>query len=154
MDSSYDDRLVVTFNELGELQEQKTRLKASFDVVEDKLIKAGGPQVEKLQAEIEDLITQISSAKTKLKIIESKDENDETLNESNNLHRARQAYAESEKTIASRTKTNTAFHKKNIVQELIEKIKVQATKALKQEIIRKTNDKVRRVITDDFIEII
>ena len=153
MDSTYDDRLVVAFNELSELQEQKTRLKASFDVVEDKLIKAGGPQVEKLQDEIEDLITQISSAKTKLKIIESKDENDETLNESNNLHRARQAYAESEKTIASRTKTNTAFHKKNIVQELIDNIKVQATKALKQEIIRKTNDKVRRVITDDFIEI-
>lgn len=153
MDSAHDDRLVIAFNELSELQEQKTRLKASFDVVEDKLIKAGGPQVEKLQAEIEDLITQISSAKTKLKIIESKDENDETLNESNNLHRARQAYSESEKTIASRTKTNTAFHKKNIVQELIDNIKVQATKALKQEIIRKTNDKVRRVITDDFIEI-
>lgn len=153
MDSAYDDRLVIAFNELSELQEQKTRLKARFDVVEDKLIKEGGPQVEQLQAEIEDLITQISSAKTKLKIIESKDENDETLNESNNLHRARQAYAESEKTIASRTKTNTAFHKKNIVQELIDNIKVQATKALKQEIIRKTNDKVRRVITDDFIEI-
>ena len=75
------------------------------------------------------------------------------MNENNNLHRAHQAYAESEKTIASRTKTNTALHKKNIVQDLIEKIKVQATKALKQEIIRKTNDKVRRVITDDFIEI-
>ena len=45
------------------------------------------------------------------------------------------------------------LHKKNIVQELIDNIKVQATKALKQEIIRKTNDKVRRVITDDFIEI-
>lgn len=153
MDSAYDERLDVAFKELGELQEQKTRLKARFDVVEDKLIKEGGPQVEKLQAEIEDLITQISSAKTKLKIIESRDENDETLNENNNLHRAHQAYAESEKTIASRTKTNTALHKKTIVQELIDKIKVQATKALKQEIIRKTNEKVRRVITDDFIEI-
>ena len=36
---------------------------------------------------------------------------------------------------------------------LINEIKVQATKALKTEIIKKTNEKIRRVITDDFIEI-
>ena len=87
MDSSYDTRLVTAFEELGALQEQKTRLSASFTAVEDKLIKAGGPQVEQLQGEINTLIGRISAAKTQLAIIESKDESDETLTEENNLHK-------------------------------------------------------------------
>lgn len=153
MDSSYDDRLVVAFRELGGLQEEKTRLNARFADVEDKLIKAGGPQVEQLQNEIEDLKEQIHEAKSMLKIIESKDENDETLTEKNNLHKARIADKEAELKIASTTKTNAALHKKNIVQGLIDEIKVQATHALKQEIIKKTNEKISRVITDDYIEI-
>ncbi len=153
MDSSYDNRLVVAFRELGGLQEEKTRLNARFADVEDKLIKAGGPQVEQLQNEIEDLKEQIHEAKSMLKIIESKDENDETLTEKNNLHKARIADKEAELKIASATKTNAALHKKNIVQGLIDEIKVQATHALKQEIIKKTNEKISRVITDDYIEI-
>ena len=36
---------------------------------------------------------------------------------------------------------------------MINEIKVQATKDLKKEIVKKTNEKIRRVITDDFIEI-
>lgn len=32
-------------------------------------------------------------------------------------------------------------------------IKLQATTALKQEIVRKTNEKLRRVIVDDYVEI-
>ncbi len=153
MDNSYDTRLVAAFEELGALQEQKTRLIASFTAVEDKLIKAGGPQVEKLQSEIEALIGRISTAKAQLEIIESKDETDETLTEENNLHQANKADREYEIKIASTTKTNAALRKKEIVQGLIDEIKVQATKALKQEIIKKTNEKVRRVITDDYIEI-
>ncbi len=153
MDSMYDERLTRCFKELNELQEQKTRLNARFADVEDKLIKAGGPQVEQLQHEIEDLIGQISAAKTQLRIIESKDENDETLTEENNLHKARRADAEYEIKIASTTKTNAALKKKNIVQSLIDEIKAQATTALKQEIIEKTNEKIHRVITDDYIEI-
>lgn len=153
MGSVYDERLVTAFEELGKLQEQKTRLNARFADVEDKLIKAGGPQVEQLQREIEDLIGQISSAQTQLRIIESKDENDETLTEENNLHKARRADADYEVKIASTTKTNAALQKKNIVQSLIDEIKVQATKALKQEIIKKANEKIGRVIKDDFIEI-
>lgn len=153
MDSAYDERLVTAFEELGKLQEQKTRLNARYADVEDKLIKAGGPQVEQLQREIEELIGKISAAKTQLQVIESKDENDETLTEENNLHKARRADAEYEIKIASTTKTNAALKKKNIVQGLIDEIKVQATKALKQEIIKKANEKIHRVITDDFIEI-
>ena len=153
MDSAYDTQLVVAFNELNALQEQRTILNGNFATVEDKLIKAGGPQVEKLQAEIEDLIGKISAAKTQLKVIESKDESDETLTEDNNLFKAQRADAEYEKQIASTTKTNAALHKKNIVQNLVEEIRLQATNALKQEITRKTNEKVQRVITDDSIEI-
>lgn len=153
MVSTYDERLVAAFEELGKLQEQKTRLNARFADVEDKLIKAGGPQVEQLQSEIEVLIGQISSAQTQLKIIESKDEDDETLTEENNLHKARRADAEYEVKIASTTKTNAALRKKNVVQDLVNEIKTQATAALKEEIIKKANDKISRVIKDDYIEI-
>lgn len=153
MGSTYDERLVAAFEELGKLQEQKTRLNARFAAVEDKLIKAGGPQVEQLQSEIEVLIGQISSAQTQLKIIESKDEDDETLTEENNLHKARRADAEYEVKIASTTKTNAALRKKNVVQDLVNEIKTQATAALKGEIIKKANDKISRVIKDDYIEI-
>lgn len=153
MSSTYDERLVAAFEELGKLQEQKTRLNARFADVEDKLIKAGGPQVEQLQSEIEVLIGQISSAQTQLKIIESKDEDDETLTEENNLHKARRADAEYEVKIASTTKTNAALRKKNVVQDLVNEIKTQATAALKEEIIKKANDKISRVIKDDYIEI-
>lgn len=153
MGSTYDERLVAAFEELGKLQEQKTRLNARFADVEDKLIKAGGPQVEQLQSEIEVLIGQISSAQTQLEIIESKDEDDETLTEENNLHKARRADAEYEVKIASTTKTNAALRKKNVVQDLVNEIKTQATAALKEEIIKKANDKISRVIKDDYIEI-
>lgn len=153
MGSTYDEHLVAAFEELGKLQEQKTRLNARFADVEDKLIKAGGPQVEQLQSEIEVLIGQISSAQTQLKIIESKDEDDETLTEENNLHKARRADAEYEVKIASTTKTNAALRKKNVVQDLVNEIRTQATAALKEEIIKKANDKISRVIKDDYIEI-
>lgn len=153
MGSAYDERLATAFEELGKLQEQKTRLNARFADVEDKLIKAGGPQVEQLQSEIEALIGQISSAQTQLVIIESKDEDDETLTEENNLYKARLADAEYEVKIASTTKTNAALRKKNIVQGLVNEIKTQATAALKEDIIKKANDKISRVIKDDFIEI-
>lgn len=36
---------------------------------------------------------------------------------------------------------------------MVNEIKLQATTALKQEIIRKTNEKLRRVIVDDYVEI-
>lgn len=36
---------------------------------------------------------------------------------------------------------------------MVNEIKLQATTALKQEIVRKTNEKLRRVIVDDYVEI-
>lgn len=48
---------------------------------------------------------------------------------------------------------NTALRKKELVDSLVNEIKLQATTALKQEIVRKTNEKLRRVIVDDYVEI-
>lgn len=55
--------------------------------------------------------------------------------------------------IAKATRTNTALRKKELVDSLVNEIKLQATTALKQEIVRKTNEKLRRVIVDDYVEI-
>ena len=48
---------------------------------------------------------------------------------------------------------HTALRKKELVDSLVNEIKLQATTALKQEIVRKTNEKLRRVIVDDYVEI-
>lgn len=58
-----------------------------------------------------------------------------------------------EQEIAKATRTNTALRKKEVVDSLVNEIKLQATTALKQEIVRKTNEKLRRVIVDDYVEI-
>ena len=117
------------------------------------MIKAGGEQVEQLQGEIDNLNSTIGALDSQLNVIESKDESDLSLNEENNLYKATKAAADYEAKIASTTKTNVALQKKQIVENLINKIRTEATKALKSEIIRKTNEKVSRVITDDNIEI-
>ncbi len=60
---------------------------------------------------------------------------------------------ELEKKIASATNTNRALRRKEIVEELVNQIKQETTKSLKAEIVRKTNEKLKSVITDDKIEI-
>ena len=153
MDSVYDDRLKIKLEEMGKLEEEKTTLAARYKDIDDKLIKAGGEQVEQLQGEIDNLNSTIGALDSQLNVIESKDESDLSLNEENNLYKATKAAADYEAKIASTTKTNVALQKKQIVENLINKIRTEATKALKSEIIRKTNEKVSRVITDDNIEI-
>lgn len=120
---------------------------------EEKLIKAGGEKARELQERIEELIKLISIARDELERIESKDENDASLTEENNLHKADQKFKYYEQEIAKATRTNTALRKKELVDSLVNEIKLQATTALKQEIVRKTNEKLRRVIVDDYVEI-
>lgn len=120
---------------------------------EEKLIKAGGEKARELQERIEELIRLISIARDELERIESKDENDASLTEENNLHKAEQKFKYYEQEIAKATRTNTALRKKELVDSLVNEIKLQATTALKQEIVRKTNEKLRRVIVDDYVEI-
>ena len=75
------------------------------------------------------------------------------MTEDNNLHKANVIFADLENKIASATRTHEALKKKELIDTLITKIKNDATLWLKQEIIRKTNEKLRTVITDDIIEI-
>ena len=77
----------------------------------------------------------------------------DSLTEENNLHKADQKFKYYEQEIAKATRTNTALRKKEVVDSLVNEIKLQATTALKQEIVRKTNEKLRRVIVDDYVEI-
>lgn len=153
MDSAYDERLKKDFKELEELRAQANRLDTRFKTNEEKLIRAGGEKARELQDRIEDLIKHISVACDELERINSKDESDETLTEENNLHKADQMFKYYEEEIAKATRTNTALCKKELVDSLINEIKLQATTALKQEIVRKANKKLQRVITDDYVEI-
>lgn len=149
----YDERLKKAFEELEELRAQANRLDTRFKTNEEKLIKAGGEKARELQERIEELIRLISIARDELERIESKDENDASLTEENNLHKADQKFKYYEQEIAKATRTNTALRKKELVDSLVNEIKLQATTALKQEIVRKTNEKLRRVIVDDYVEI-
>lgn len=153
MDSVYDERLKKAFEELEELRAQANRLDTRFKTNEEKLIKAGGEKAQELQKRIEELISLISIARDELERIESKDENDDSLTEENNLHKADQKFKYYEQEIAKATRTNTALRKKELVDSLVNEIKLKATTALKQEIVRKTNEKLLQVITDDYVEI-
>lgn len=124
-----------------------------YHQLQEKLIKAGGEKARELQERIVELIRLISIARDELERIESKDENDDSLTEENNLHKADQKFKYYEQEIAKATRTNTALRKKELVDSLVNEIKLQATTALKQEIVRKTNEKLRRVIVDDYVEI-
>lgn len=153
MISEYDSRLSEAFNKLHEFREQANLLNTRRNVNEEKLLKAGGEKAAELQRQITELFADIKLAQSQLNTIESKDETDDQLNENNNIHRAECAYRYYEEKIASATRTHEAWQRKDIIEELIKKIKIQATEELKQEIIRKTNAKLQKVIPDDNIEI-
>lgn len=149
----YDSSLSYAFEKLSELQEQSTILNNRFKDNEEKLIKAGGDKAAALQSEIDKLIGEIAACKKSLNVIEAKNDPYETLTEDNNLPLAKEALEELEKKIASATNTNRALRRKEIVEELVNQIKQETTKSLKAEIVRKTNEKLKSVITDDKIEI-
>lgn len=153
MNSSYDSRLNDAFFVLSGLREQANRLQTRFNNNAEKLLKAGGEEAAQLKKRIEELSENIAVARSKLNIIESNDESNEELTEDNNLHRAEMMYKEYDQKIAAATRTNTALYKKETVESLVLSIKEQATSELKREIIKKTNEKLQKVITDDFIEI-
>ena len=153
MSSDYDTRLSEAFSLLSKLREQRNRLDTLLNINQEKLLKAGGEEAERLQSRIKELIESISVSKAQLNLIESKDDTDDQLTIDNNLHKAEQEYQYYEQQIAKATRTNAALRKKEIVESLICEIKEQATSDLKAEIIRKTNEKLKCVITDDYIEI-
>lgn len=151
--SMYDERLKDAFERLSGLREQLNRLNSRKLSNQEKLTSAGGEEAEQLQNRITELIEEISISRSQLEMIVSKDESNDELTEDNNLHKAHLAHQYYEQQIAKATRTNAALRRKDVVEDLIKKIKEEATSALKTEIIRKTNEKLRRVITDDYIEI-
>lgn len=153
MNSVYDDRVQKSFEELDHLTRELKIAEDNLMNVDDRLTKAGGEEAVRLREERDTVINELGHLEEELDIIESKDESNKSLTEENNLSKAYFTYNELENKIASATRTNDALHRKNIVESLIEKIKAEATKRLKQEIIQKANDKLRTVITDDQIEI-
>lgn len=153
MACSYDSSLSDAFTELSKLREEANRLQTRLNTNAEKLLKAGGEEAAKLKARIDELEKYIAVSKYQLDIIESKDENNEELIEDNNLYKAQLLYKDYEHKIASATRTNAALYRKEVVESLVFAIKEQATAELKKEIIRKANEKIQKVITDDFIEI-
>lgn len=149
----YDSSLNDAFEQLSELQEQATILNNRFNDNEEKLIKAGGDKAAELQSRIEELTEKIGACKKSLNDIEAKSDPYETLTKDTNLCLANEALDELEKKIAAATNTNRALRRKEIVEELLNRIKQETTKSLKAEIVRKTNEKLKSVITDDKIEI-
>lgn len=83
----------------------------------------------------------------------SHDENNPTLTEDNNIHRAELVEQSYKQQIALATRTKKAVRRHDIVENLIKQIKAEATDALKREIIRKTNLKLSKAITDDIIQV-
>ena len=153
MACSYDSSLSDAFTELSKLREEANRLQTRLNTNAEKLLKAGGEEAAKLKARIDELEKYIAVSKYQLDIIESKDENNEELTEDNNLYNAQLLYKDYEHKIASATRTNAALYRKEVIESLVFAIKEQATAELKKEIIRKANEKIQKVITDDFIEI-
>ena len=151
--SLYDEGLVKSFDELKELCEEGNRLQTRLNNNAEKLLAAGGEEAFQLNEEINKLREKIVLAESQLKIIESKDESDEGLTDTNNLYKAELKYKNYEEKIAAATKTQEALNKKEMVETLLLDIKKRATAELKKEIIRKTNEKLQKVITDDFIEV-
>lgn len=153
MNSAYDTRLADLFAKLRQLIADLQVAENNLLDIEDRLTKAGGEEAIRLRTERDSLIDEIGHLDAELAIITSKDDGNPSLTEDNNLHKANVIFADLENKIASATRTHEALKKKELIDTLITKIKNDATLRLKQEIIRKTNEKLRTVITDDIIEI-
>lgn len=151
--SEYDNALKIAYEILNTLLEERVKLNQRYLTNEEKLLKAGGKSAQELQDSIISLSQELGALRSELSTIESTDETDESLTSSNNITKARKEISEYENKIASATRTHIALERKNIVEEIIQKIKNAATNALKEEILRKTNEKLSLVIKDDVIEV-
>ena len=153
MNSVYNNSLEQFFEELNSDIIEFKLVEDNLLDVEDRLAKAGGEEAVRLRQDRDLLLEEIGHLDEERKTIESKDDSNSFLTEDNNLIKAIQASDDLEIKIASATRTNDALRRKEIVEDLINQIQGEASHRLKHEIIKKTNDKLRSVITDDIIEI-
>ena len=150
---NYSEDVKDLFAELNTLTQTVTRLEGRLREIRDKLTAAGGDKSRELKDQIDELSTTISKSEVEKERILSRDESDPTLTEENNIHQARLVEQKYNRDIASATSTKKAVSQHNIVENLILQIKNDATVALKKEIIRKTNQKLAKAITDDIIQV-
>ena len=153
LNSTFEDSLQESFMNLDQLIVEDQTIYGNLLDIEDRLAKAGGEEAVSLRLKRDSLIAEIGALNGERKAIESRDESNLSLNEDNNLYQANKASKDLDIKIAAATRTNDALRRKNIIEELINQIRCEATKQLKTEIIQKTNSKLRKVITDDVIEI-
>lgn len=153
MNCAFDNRLEESFDNLHSLRTDANILASRALANKDKLLNAGGEKAADLQSKIENLKESLAVLVAELKRIELKDDTDPELTEDNNLYKAKRAYFDYESKIASATRTGVALKKKQAIENLVNDINEKVTAVLKQEIITKTNEKLRQVITDDLIEI-
>lgn len=153
MNSTYDVQLEKLFSDLSQYVQDLQIAENNLLDVEERLTKAGGEEAIRLRNDRDALIDEIGHLDAELSVITSKDDNNRALTVENNLVKARAVFAELDEKIASATRTRDALRRKDLIEGLVERIKHDATIRLKDEIIRKTNDKLKEVITDDIIEI-
>ncbi len=153
IDCEYDNALTVLFSNLSNLDINIKKTDDNLVDINDKLTKAGGEEASRLRSNLKNVDQHIGELRGEKKLIESKDDTDPNLTEDNNLHHATKESCRLENEIAKATRTNEALKKKKLVEDLLDKIRIEATARLKTDIISKTNEKLKDVIKDDIIEI-
>ncbi len=151
--SAYDSRLDDAFELLRQLRDRANSLDIRYANNEEDLLQAGGKEAEDLHTQIDRVKECLIRCRAEVEKLESRDEDDPKLTCENNIHRAEKEYERYSQLIAAATRTNNALQKKRIIESVILEIKRQATRQLKEEIVRKANEKLKRVIVDDDIEI-
>ncbi|WP_312443687.1 hypothetical protein [Lacrimispora sp.] len=150
---SYNEELEDLFKELATFDVEYQRYSGLLSNVERELQEAGGEKGKELRRSRDEIQKKIGAWEGKRNSLTSKNENDPSLSEENNINIAQKQVNELEKKISSATRTNKALRKKNIIDGLISEIKNNSFDLIKKEIICKTNEKLKSVIKDDVIQI-
>lgn len=153
LNCAYEPELDILFEQLSQQEVDYQKFSGNLSDVNQKLQDAGGEESKKLQLEKDKIQRDIGKWSERKESILSKDESNPRLSEENNLDKAYKAKEGLERQIAAATRTNKALKKKEIVDEIVNDIKMLATEQIKTKIINKTNEKLKRVISDDIIQI-
>lgn len=153
VNSSYSETVEEKYAELQELLIEENKLDTKLRNVKKKLESAGGEKVAVFNQQINALRKKLFEMQTDIEIIESRSDNDARLNERNNLKKAMAELKKFEEKIAAITQTNLSLKRKQKFEVYINQLIQLTNIQLKEDIIRKANEKIAKVITDDFIEI-
>jgi hypothetical protein len=153
LESDYATTLEDDYKRLEELLNAENNLTTQMRNIMKKLEEAGGFAAAQLNEQSESIAEKIREITGKLEIIESKSDIDSRLNDKNNLKKATAELNRFEERIAIITQTNNSLKKKQKFDQYIMQIVSDLYARLKDDIIKKTNEKIARIITDDFIEI-